>query len=70
MEQVEYTVAAMSCGHCVATIERVLREIDGVGDVKVDLDTRSVKLSLSAPATRAQVESVLTEWGYPPAPSS
>ena len=61
-------VPAISCGHCVATIERELSELDGVREVKADLDSRSVEVGWDedAPDWDA-VESLLDEIGYPAA---
>lgn len=37
-----YQVPAISCGHCVATIEGGVGPLPGVEKVDVDLDTKSV----------------------------
>ena len=66
MEEVEYSVPAIHCGHCTATIERVVGEIPGVARVRADVTTKRVHVSFGPPATRAAIEAVLAEWGYPP----
>jgi len=35
--EVELTIEGLSCGHCVNTVERLLKEIEGVQEVKVSL---------------------------------
>ena len=37
MQSVTMKVKGMTCGGCVASVERVLREVDGVGKVDVSL---------------------------------
>lgn len=60
-------VSGMSCQHCVNTIEKGLRELDGVEEVKVDLKTKEVKLLYDE--TRAdlgQIKAKIKELGYEP----
>lgn len=61
------TVPAIHCGHCTRTIERELRDLAGVRDVKADLDTRNVTVAWEPPATWEQIVALLEEIGYPPA---
>jgi len=51
-------VRGMSCGHCVANIDRALRAVDGVDSVTVDLDSgaATVRGAASAAALVAAVE--------------
>jgi len=62
-----YNVPNISCGHCVATIERELGSVQGVGSVKGDLPTKQVTVSYDDEAVLARVEGVLQEIGYPAA---
>lgn len=60
-------VPDISCGHCVATIERELAEMDGVQSVKADLTSKSVEVGWDESATDwPAVASLLDEIGYPP----
>lgn len=60
-------VPGISCGHCVATIERELAEMDGVQNVKADLASKSVEVGWDESATDwSAVASLLDEIGYPP----
>lgn len=34
-----YTVAGMTCSHCVASVREEIGELDGVDGVEVDLDS-------------------------------
>ncbi len=62
-----FTAPAIHCGHCVMTIERELKDIAGVRDVKADLNTRNVTVTWEPPATWEQIVALLEEIGYPPA---
>jgi copper chaperone len=60
-----YQVPAISCGHCTATIERELKEVAGVFDVKADLNTKRVVVDAKDDAIFPQVELTMAEIGYP-----
>lgn len=62
-----YDVPNISCGHCVATIERELRTVSGVTDVVGDLDTKQVAVVYEDEGVLGRVESMLEEIGYPAA---
>jgi copper chaperone CopZ len=58
-----YTVAGMSCEHCVTAVTGEVGEVPGVRDVAVDLDTGTVTVtgdSIDDEAVRAAVD----EAGY------
>ena len=58
-----YTVPAIHCAHCVASIREEVSEVEGVDDVDVDLDTKIVTVQgshLDDAAVRAAIE----EAGY------
>ena len=62
-ETITYTVPALHCGHCKASVTEELSEVDGVEAVDVDLDTKLVVVTgpgLSDAALRAAIE----EAGY------
>jgi copper chaperone len=66
MDTVEFTVPNISCGHCVATIERAVAAVPGVQKVTGDVATKHVKVLYDAPANRAAIVAAMTEWEYPP----
>jgi copper chaperone CopZ len=61
-----YRIPNISCGHCVHTIESELREVDGVRQVDVTLETKAVIVGYEPPATPSRIESLLREINYPP----
>ncbi len=62
-----YTVPNISCGHCVATIEREVDAVPGVKAVKADLDSKQVTVICDDEAVLSKVEKMLEEIGYPAA---
>ena len=62
-----YNVPNISCGHCVATIERELGEVAGVAGVRASLDTKQVTVDSDDQAVLSRVEEMLKEIGYPAA---
>lgn len=67
-ETVTFDVPAITCGHCVATIKRVVTaDVPGVKDVTGDPDAKRVTVTFDAPATVDRIVAVMTEWDYPPA---
>lgn len=59
-----YTVAGMTCGHCVASVTEEVQEIAGVEDVDVVLESGSLTVTSSQPLDDAAVRSAVEEAGY------
>lgn len=70
MQSKTFEVPNISCGHCVRTVENEVRELDGVRRVQADQETRMVTVEWDAPADWAQINALLTEINYPPAPEA
>lgn len=61
------SVPGISCGHCVATIEREVGGLAGVGSVKADQASRKVTISWDPDSTDwVVIEEHLKEIDYPP----
>ncbi|MSR20138.1 MAG: copper chaperone [Gemmatimonadetes bacterium] len=61
-------VPSISCGHCVATIEREVGGLDGVASVKADRATRDVTIAWDPKATDwTAIDSLMREINYAPA---
>lgn len=58
------TVANVMCGGCAGTIESNLSAMEGVAQVSVNVEAKSVTLDLDE-ACMPQVAAKLTELGYP-----
>jgi copper chaperone CopZ len=65
MEKRTYTVPKISCGHCVATIQKELLEIEGVTQANGDPPIKSITVEWQPPATASEIEARLAEIGYP-----
>jgi copper ion binding protein len=66
VQELTYTVAGMSCGHCKAAVTEEVGQVSGVDAVEVDLDSKRVVVrgdSVSDDAVRAAIR----EAGYEPA---
>lgn len=59
-----WTVAGMTCGHCVASVTEELEELDGVRSVTVVLETGIVTVTSVGPLERSSVEAAVAEAGY------
>lgn len=62
---VEYAVEGLTCGHCVATVEKVVTALAGVDAAAVDLvpGGRS-RLVVTGSVTDAAVQDAITSAGY------
>ena len=60
-----YTVPNISCGHCVMTIERELKDVDGVQSVKANQGSKAVLVEVTDDSVLPGVTSMLAEIGYP-----
>jgi copper chaperone CopZ len=60
-----YTIPNISCGHCVATIEREVGGVAGVQDVTGNVDSKEVTVVYDDEAALVRVEKLLEEIRYP-----
>ena len=65
MTTVTYTVPAISCGHCVHTIETEVGELQGVQSVKAEETSKKVTITFDDPATEDMIKALLAEINYP-----
>ncbi len=62
-----FDVTGMTCAHCVASVSEELRELDGVGDVKVELNSGGasvVTVTSDRELDRNEVQAAIKEAGY------
>lgn len=60
-------VPNLSCGHCVATVQREVGGVAGVSEVKADVATKQVTVSWDEDAIEwARIEGLMREINYPP----
>ena len=54
MESIQLNISGMKCGGCVSTVEKILKNSDGIENVSVNLLTESASVSythLTLPTT-------------------
>ena len=59
-----YTVAGMTCGHCVSAVTEEVTEIAGVSDVQVDLASGAVSVASDSQLDTGAVDEAVEEAGY------
>ena len=64
MEKQTYTVAGMTCGHCVRSVTEEVGALEGVTDIAVDLPTGALAVTSDCPLDEAQVRGAVEEAGY------
>jgi copper ion binding protein len=64
MPATTYAVSGMSCGHCEATLTKVVGTLDGVSGVEVDLGSGRVTVTTAAEPDDALIAEAVDEAGY------
>ena len=59
-----FTVAGMTCGHCVAAVTAEVSKLDNVVEVDVDLATGEVTVRSDGPVDRVALAAAVDEAGY------
>lgn len=61
-----FTVPNINCGHCTRTIERELNDLNGVTNVKAEVDSKKVTVEWEEPLTWDDIRELLEDIDYPP----
>jgi copper chaperone len=69
MERVTVSIAGMSCGHCVHTVTKALKSLDGVTVEKVSIGSATVSYDPSV-TTVEQITRAVDEAGYQARPAA
>ena len=65
MEKVTLNVEGMSCGHCVKAVEGSVGELNGVSNVKVNLENGTVDVEFNADTvTLDKIKETIDDQGY------
>ena len=67
MESKKLSIPKISCGHCVMTIKRELREIQGVAKVEGDPQKKEITGEWNSPASLEKITATLREINFPAA---
>ncbi|MEW6261081.1 MAG: heavy-metal-associated domain-containing protein [Thermodesulfobacteriota bacterium] len=65
MQQKQFTIPNISCGHCVRTITNELTEIPGVGKVNGNPETKTITVEFDDGLSVETLLATLKEIGYP-----
>jgi copper chaperone len=57
-------IKGMTCNHCVMAVTKVLKEIDGVGNIKVDLQKAEATFDEVRPVDMKVVKERIRKAGY------
>lgn len=60
---IQYRVEGMTCDHCKATVEKGLKDLEGVSEVVVDRDNMQVSIQADS-VTDSQVKNAIEKLGY------
>lgn len=61
------TIPTISCGHCLKTIERELKFVEGVEYIQGSIETRAVMVDYASEEALVKARAALNEAGYAPA---
>jgi len=66
IEELTLTAPDISCDHCVATIQKAIGGIAGVGGVEADVAAKQVTVRYdSSRVSREEIETAMGDVGYP-----
>jgi copper chaperone CopZ len=65
MESHTFSIPNISCGHCTTAIENELKELEGISEVRGDIDAKTVTVVWRSPMNRETILSTLKEINYP-----
>ena len=67
-KEMDLAIGGMTCGHCVMTVTKELKGLDGVSDASVDLAANSAHVTLDGTvepaAITAAARAAIAEVGY------
>ncbi len=69
MGQVTLQVEGMTCGHCVASVEKTLRSLPGVHDARANLESGTAVVSTDDSADVSSMTAALTKAGFDATPA-
>lgn len=64
MTTTTYTVAGMTCAHCVNAVSTEIAKLPGVTAVDIDLSVGAVSVTSSAPLAEGDIAVAVDEAGY------
>lgn len=59
-----YTVQGMTCQHCVASVTEEVKEVTGVNEVNIELDTGRLSINSDQMIDDVLIQNAVKEAGY------
>ena len=59
-----FTVTGMTCEHCRRAVVDAIRDIAGVSEITVDLESGSATVTASTPVDRADIAAAVADAGH------
>lgn len=69
MQTLTVKAPAISCSHCVHTIQNEVCELPGVSEVTANEQSKLVTITFDQPATESTIKDLMAEIGYPAEPA-
>lgn len=63
---IEFQVKDMTCGHCVSTVTRAIKDIEPSAQVDISLEQHRVRIA--GPGEASRYEAAIRDAGYTPQP--
>jgi copper ion binding protein len=63
MEHLTFKIDGMSCGHCVARVEKTLKKLDGVSVIRVEIGSADITYD-PAKTPFVRIREAIDEAGY------
>ena len=68
MNTVEIVIEGMSCQHCVGSVEKAIKELDGIQNIKVNLQNKKAVVEFNESKVDIdRIKKAVKECGYDPA---
>jgi copper chaperone len=64
---IAFKVSDMTCGHCVSSITKAVKEVDGTATLDISLPEHLVRVE--SKASREDLQHAIAEAGYTPEPA-
>lgn len=66
MKKIKIGITGMTCGGCIVSVNKAIKRVEGVKEVKVSLKDNTAVISLSESANIDEIKNNLTIAGYKP----
>ncbi len=66
MKKIKIGITGMTCGGCIISVNKAIKKVEGVKEVKVSLKDNTAVISLSESANIDEIKNNLTTAGYKP----